>query len=84
MSGGELEYAATTQLMGELAVMDYDAPSRSVTVRYNAVLAQPDGRLLMRRFEASVPDVMAEPLQVGRALNLAANQVAGEVADWVD
>ena len=36
-----------------------------------------------RRFEARVPVSEIEPGAVGVGINQAANQVAGEVADWV-
>lgn len=83
VDGGGLEYAATTQLTGELVDMGYDATNGSVVVRYDAVLALPDGSLRTRRFEHVVDGVMPEAASVGRALNVAANVVAGEVADWV-
>ena len=83
LAGGELEYEAATQLGGELAAMDYDAPSATALVRYDAVLRLPDGRVLTRRFEARETGVPAESLSVGTALNRASNQVAAQVAQWV-
>jgi len=83
VDGGGLEYAATTQLMGELVEMGYDAPSSSVVVRYDAVLALPGGVVRTRRFENRISGVLAEPEAVGAALNTAANRVADEVAAWV-
>jgi len=83
VDGGGLEYSATTQLMGELVEMGYDGPSASVLVRYDAMLAMPDGAVRTRRFEHRISGVLAEPAAVGAALNTAANQVAEEVADWV-
>ena len=80
---GELEYAATTLLSGQLVEMGYDAPSGSALVRYDAVLQMPDGTIRTRRFENSVAGVAAEAATVGEALNRAANSVAVEVADWV-
>ena len=64
--------------------LGYDAATGSVVVRYDAVLQTPDGRVQSRRFESRVPGVEPEAGAVGPALNDAANQVAGEVADWVD
>ncbi len=83
VGGGELGYAASTQLGGELVEMGYDARTSSATVRYDAVLQLPDGRVLSRRFESSVGGIPADAISVGPALNSAANAVAGEVAAWV-
>jgi len=80
---GELEYAAATQLSGQLVEMGYDAPSMRVLVRYDAVLSLPGGELRTRRFESSVENIAPEAAVVGPALNQAANAVAIEVADWV-
>lgn len=84
VGGGELEYAAQTQLGGELLAMDYDATRGAVIVRYDAVLRLPDGSLRTRRFESEVTGVAPEALSVGPALNRAANAVAAEVAAWVE
>lgn len=57
-----------------------------VRVRFDAQLAAPrapDGRIGIRRFEASEPVGDQSPAAVAAALNRAANRVAGEVADWV-
>ena len=83
VENGELEYAATTQLSGQLVEMGYDASGGSVTVRYDAVLSLPGGEVRTRRFENSVAGVPALATAVGPALNQAANAVAVEVADWV-
>jgi cholesterol transport system auxiliary component len=83
VGGGELEYAAQTQLGGELVAMDYDASAQAVLVRYDAVLRLPGGEIRTRRFENRVTGVTAEALSVAPALNEAANAVAAEVADWV-
>jgi len=83
VDGGGLDYAATTQLMGELAEMGYDAPSGSVVVRYDALLTMPGGAVRTRRFEARIAGVPVEANAVGAALNRAANRVAAEVAEWV-
>lgn len=80
---GDVEYAASTQLGGQLLEMGYDAASGSVIVRYDAVLQLPDGEVRTRRFESTVPGVAAHVDAVGPALNQAANRVAAEVAEWV-
>ncbi|MHA7819261.1 MAG: ABC-type transport auxiliary lipoprotein family protein [Erythrobacter sp.] len=74
---------ASRYLRGTLIEMTYDAPSQSAVVRYDAVYTRGDGVTVSRRFEASESGVPAETAFVGPALNRAANEVAGEVADWV-
>ncbi|OZA93940.1 ABC-type transport auxiliary lipoprotein family protein [Altererythrobacter sp. H2] len=74
---------AVTRIEGSLGAFGYDARTSSVVVRYDAVRAGAGDSVQTRRFEAVVPGVAAEAGPVGRALNEAANQVAGEVAAWV-
>ena len=83
LSADDLQYAAETKLSGQLVDFGYDAATGSVVARFDAVLQQPDGRVLTRRFESVQPGIAAEADAVGPALNRAANQIAGEVADWV-
>jgi cholesterol transport system auxiliary component len=70
-------------LTGRLIEMGYDARSQSVVVRYDALREDGRGGVSARRFEAVVPGVSATALGVAAALNRAANDVAGQVADWV-
>jgi cholesterol transport system auxiliary component len=70
-------------LSGRLVDFGYDAPSGAVVVRYDAVRQNGDGTVDTRRFEAVVPHIDANADAVGPALNDAANQVAGAVAEWV-
>lgn len=83
IDGSDVEHAAATKLSGQLVEMGYDALSGSVVVRYDAVLQLPGGEIRTRRFESSVSGVPAEAAAVAPALNQAANDVAGQVADWV-
>ncbi len=83
IGGGELEYAAQTQLAGELVAMDYDASRGEVVVIYDAILRLPDSTVRTQRFEAAT-SAMPDAISVGPALNRAANDVATQVADWVD
>ena len=71
------------KLTGTLTRFGYDTAEGKVIVRYDGALASPGGtRVETRRFEAKVPaDGTART--VGPALNQAANQVAGEVAQWI-
>lgn len=74
---------AATRLQGSLGAFGYDARTSSVVVRYDAVRTGAGDSVETRRFEVVVPGVPAEATPVGRALNEAANRVAGEVAAWV-
>lgn len=70
-------------LAGRLIDMGYDARSQSVVVRYDAMRSNSQGLIEARRFEAMVPGVSANGPAVAAGLNRAANDVAGQVADWV-
>lgn len=83
VGGGELEFAARTQLSGQLVDFGYDATNSSVIVRYDAVLELPDATVRTQRFEHSISGILPEANSVGAALNEAANVVADEVAEWV-
>ena len=83
IEGADIRYSAPTKLSGQLVDMGYDAPTRSVIVRFDAVLQQANGAIQTRRFEAQVNGVAAEAKDVGPALNEAANKVAADVTDWV-
>ncbi|GAA0755073.1 ABC transporter [Erythromicrobium ramosum] len=74
---------ATVSLRGTLNEMGYDAVSSSAVVRFDAVRIDREGKVTTRRFEARETGVVAEAKAVGAALNVAANRVAAEVADWV-
>ena len=83
VSGADEQYSAATKLTGHLLVMGYDARMQAVVIRYDAVLTGPGGTITIRRFESEVSGVSATAQSVGRALNEAANDVAGQVAKWV-
>ena len=83
IEGSDVRFAAATKLSGQLVEMGYDARTSTALVRFDAVLQQPDGQVMTRRFEASVPGVLANPQAVGTALNQAANTVAADVASWI-
>ncbi len=71
-------------MTGELRSFGVDATESSVVVTFDASLVRQSGSPLQkRRFEARVPVATVTAPEVGVALNQAANQVAGEVADWV-
>lgn len=71
------------RLSGQLLAMGYDAPSHSVAVRFEALRSTAKGQFTSQRFEASVPDVAPNGNAVAAALNVAANQVAHQVAAWM-
>ena len=71
-------------MSGELRSFGVDATANTAVVTFDAALVRQSGSPLeKRRFEATVPLTTVTPVEVGTALNQAANQVAGEVADWV-
>lgn len=70
-------------LRGTLIEMGYDAGASAAVVRYDAIRNNEDGTTVSRRFEARETGVLPEAAFVGPAINRAANQVAGEVADWI-
>ena len=74
---------AKQTLAGRLIDLGYDSRSQSVVVRYDAMRSNAQGLIEARRFEAVVPGVSANGPAVAAALNRAANDVAGQVADWV-
>jgi cholesterol transport system auxiliary component len=79
---GDTDAKGAVRLSGRLVEMGYDARSRAVVVRFDA-LRDAGGALSTRRFEAVEPGVLPDAASVGPAINRAANKVAAEVADWV-
>ncbi|NJO14163.1 MAG: ABC transporter [Rhizobiales bacterium] len=83
VDGDDTATLATTTLRGTLIDMGYEASTAAVVVRFDAVRLDGEGKVITRRFEARETGVPAEGRAVGAALNVAANRVAAEVADWV-
>lgn len=83
VDGEDPAVPTTIQLHGTLRDFGYDARTGSVVVRFDAVRGGEGGSITTRRFESSVPGVVAEAGPVGDALNRAANDVAVQVADWI-
>jgi len=79
-----LQIQPSTRLAGQISAFELDGPGRAVTVTFDATLSR-DGsdQIQSRRFSARVPVGSEQPDAVAAALNQAANQVAGEVADWI-
>ncbi|WP_066799820.1 ABC-type transport auxiliary lipoprotein family protein [Sphingomonas soli] len=71
-------------LMGELRRFGIDADSGEAVVTYDAALIRGKETVLeKRRFEARAPAAPIDARSSGTALNIAANQVAAQVADWI-
>lgn len=71
------------RLAGTLDRFELDARARQAVVVYEAVLARGGDAVETRRFEARAPAASEDPASVAAAINVAANQVAAEVADWI-
>lgn len=83
IDGDDPALTPQVQLRGTLREFGYDARTMSVVVRYDAIRDVNGKAVMTKRFESVVPGVAAEAGPVGAALNQAANDVAGQVADWV-
>ena len=72
------------RLTGELRRFGVDAGTNEVVVTFDASLQRTNDPVFeRRRFEVRLPVAPIEAAPVGVALNLAANQLAEQVADWV-
>ncbi len=73
------------RLSGELRNFGVDGSTRQAVVTFDGALIRTgDGtKVEKKRFEARIAVSPIDYTTVGPALNQAANQVAGEVADWV-
>ena len=74
---------AVDRLEGTVREFGYDARTGEAVVMFDAVHAGEGSNVVTRRFEARVPGVTPEVGSVGPALNRAANDVAGQVAEWI-
>ena len=80
----QLAIQPDTRLSGQLSTFGLDGPGMAVVVTFDAALTRSGSDTLQsRRFTARVPVSAEDAPSVATALNQAANQVAGEVADWV-
>jgi cholesterol transport system auxiliary component len=78
----QVQGSAGTQLSGQLLHFGVDAKSAQAIVIYDAALIR-GKRLDTRRFEARSSLGIIDAASSGAALNRAANDVAGQVADWI-
>ena len=79
----EFQFGAGVQLSGDLRNFTIIDATREAVVTFDAALSRSGSDLETRRFEARIPLSEIAPIPAGEALNEAANQVAGEVADWI-
>lgn len=71
-------------LSGQLQTFGIDADRSQAVAVYDAALTGPNGTIRTRRFEARVPVAAIDNANAGPALNQAANQIATEVAAWLN
>jgi len=84
LAGGDPAARGSSQMRGSLSQFGYDATQSAVIVRFDATLLDSDGVVRQQRFEAIETGVLADAASVGPALNSAANDVARQVADWLE
>lgn len=73
---------AVRYLSGSLLEFGIDAATNDAVVVYDVVKIVRGNATEKRRFEARRPVTAIEPASAGAALNAAANDVAGQIADW--
>lgn len=71
------------RLTGQLQAFGVDADGGEAVIIYDAALARSPDKVETRRFESRVPVSPVDANTVPPALNQAANQVADEVARWI-
>lgn len=81
--GDDADAMGATSLSGRLLEMGYDARDGSVVVRFDALLHREGEETVARRFESRIPNVAPQANAVGPALNVAANDVADQIAAWI-
>ena len=69
-------------LSGSLLEFGIDATTNEAVVVYDVVKIIRGSATEKRRFESRRPVTAIEPAQAGAALNAAANDVAGQIANW--
>lgn len=74
---------AQQYLSGSVSEFGIDASRNEAIAVYDAVKLVRGKQAEKRRFEARRPVSSIEPAAAGSALNLAANDIAGQVADWM-
>lgn len=80
----QLQIQPNTRITGQVSAFGLDGPGNAVTVTFDATMShEGNDQVQSRRFSARLPVTSQQPEAVAGALNQAANQVAGEVADWI-
>jgi cholesterol transport system auxiliary component len=75
--------AAGATLSGQLLQFGFDPTRMEAVVAYEGALTRGQQALQTQRFEVRVPVTTQDVTTIAPALNLAANQLAEQVADWV-
>ena len=84
LSGAQSTIDPGARLGGELRSFGLDAATQSAVVVFDASLIRLNTTAVeKRRFEARVPVTAIDAASAAPAISQAANQVAGQVADWV-
>lgn len=71
------------RLSGQLQKFGVDPQAMQAVVVFDAQVARQNGIIDVRRFEAHAPLTAVDGTQVGTALNVAANDLAVQIAAWV-
>lgn len=71
-------------LSGQLQTFGINADAREAVAVYDAVMSGPENSVRTRRFQARVPMTAIDAANAGPALNQAANEVARQVAGWLN
>jgi len=79
----ELSGQSDMRISGTLVDFGYDARTSQVVVTFDAIRRTGAGQIEKRRFQARESAFAAEAGPVGTALNVAANKVAVDIADWI-
>jgi len=80
---GNFSQESGATLSGQLLQFGFEPARMQVVIAYEAALSRGQQSLQTRRFEARVPVTTQTAATIAPALNLAANQVAEQVADWI-
>ncbi len=72
-----------TRVSGQLMRFGVDPVTMQAVIVYDGIVSGSKGSIATRRFEARQPLAAIQAREIGRALNTAANDIAGQVADWV-
>ncbi len=83
LDGRDYHFAPGPRLMGRIVEFGLDGGSMQVVLVYDATIDRGQNQLETRRFEAHASAQGASEAGVGPALNSVANEVAGQIADWV-